>query len=188
MTDHELNLALESKGALIVHFSHHAVMRADRPLYPDDLLRALMRHHHFPLSCSAVWPKHSMNLVGSVGVIFAPTAESVLSVSNEDSGSLTWTDGSEGSGGSALSPQALEESFNVKPGTYNEWRVKGAPIKGIFVADPNHIKVKQRESFVFEGVTYDEVGLVSISLDDVAATFAHQPVFTMGESGPVLLR
>jgi expansin (peptidoglycan-binding protein) len=129
-----------------------------------------------------------MSLVGSVGVIFAPTAGTVLSVSNDDSGSLTWTDGSEGSAGTGLSAEAFSDSFNVANGRYNEWRVKGAPIIGIFVADPNNIQVKRLQAVRGPDATYMVVGLDHISLDEVAATFAGQPVFTMLESGPVKLR
>ena len=187
MTDHELALALKDKSALIVHFSHHSLMRSGRPVYPDDLKRVFARHHEFPLSCSAVSPGHRMSPVGSVGVIFAPTAGSVLSVSNDDSGSLTWKDGSEGSAGIGLSPEAFSDSFNVVSGRYNEWRVQGAPILGIFVADPNNIQVKRLQEVQGEDAIYTVVGLDHISLDEVAATFPGQPVFTMCESGPVRL-
>lgn len=188
MTDDELKQGLARHGALIVHFSHHAWMDKSRPLYPLDLQTAIGQNGDFALSCSVVWRKHHMELVGSVGIVFDPTVTSVVSVCPEDSGSSTAVDGVERSGGMPLTPLSLEETFATAAGKYNEWRVQGAAILGLFVADPDNILVKASQNFDVNGELIHTNGLERISLDDVSAEFPRLSIFTMGPDGPMKLR
>jgi hypothetical protein len=73
MTDKELWDFLTATGAAVVHLSHYAVMDPTRPIWPEDMRRAIAQKDDFNLSCVVVWPGHSMSLPGSVGVIFKPT-------------------------------------------------------------------------------------------------------------------
>lgn len=140
-TDVELSDFMTQKHAIVVHFSHHANMRDDG-IFPDDLINAITNRHIWPLSCSVVWPGHSMDVVGSVGVIFEPTLDSVLSVSNTDAGSSILPDGTDQSGGVPLTADSLAATFEVD-GAYNEWRLRGAEVAGIFVLNSNSIMVKR---------------------------------------------
>ena len=69
MTDQELNDRLDTKKALVVHFLHHVLMNPKHLYYPEDLLRVLTRNGEFPNSCCDLWPEHTMDLIGSVGVL-----------------------------------------------------------------------------------------------------------------------
>jgi hypothetical protein len=140
MKDAELTRELDLRKALVVHFSCHARMDHPEFLFPDDMLNAIEHRNNFSLACSVVWPGHPMKLLGSVGIIFKPSVSSVLSVSQTDSGSTE-----EGSLGKPLTQVTLVETFNVKPGDHNEWRVKGAELKGIFIADPKNIEVRRQQ-------------------------------------------
>lgn len=185
MTDQELNDYLESKKALVVHFSHHVLMNSNHPYYPEDMLRVLKRNGEFPNSCSVLWPGHTMDLIGSVGVLFEPTCETIHSVSAGDSGSLTFNDGTEGSLGRPLAYPNLESSFDVPPGSYNEWRIQGAAIKGIFIADPKNILVKCEVEKDVNGqkIKFDTQKRITIS--EVFATFPDSLIFTMNAQGKI---
>lgn len=185
MTDQELNDRLDAKKALVVHFSHHVLMNPEHPYYPEDLLRVLARNGEFPNSCCVLWPEHTMDLIGSVGVLLKPTCATIHSASVRDSGSLTWSDGTEGSLGDPLTVVSLEASFDVSPGSYNEWRVQGAVIEGIFVADPNNIWVKC-EVEMGEGEWKTKTNTQKrITMDEVFATFPDSRIFTMNAQGKV---
>lgn len=183
MTDKDLSDYLAAKGAAVVHLSHHAVMDPSRPIFPEDLRRAIAKRDEFNLSCVVVWPGHGMPLPGSVGVIFKPICANVLSAANSDSGSTMLPDGFDGSGGLPLSPATLASTFDVWIGNYNEWRVRGAEVVGIFVADPSNIEVKMAVVLNAGGHEFKGVGATSIALDEVFAAFPHHSVFTMGPAG-----
>ena len=183
MTDQELFDYLAAKGAAVVHLSHHAVMNPTRPNFPDDMHRAIAEKDKFNLSCVVVWPGHGMPLPGSVGVIFKPTCANVISAASSDSGSMTLSDGTDGSFGLPLSPEALDATFNVWIGNYNEWRVRGAEVVGIFVADPSSIQVKKEVVLKAGGHEFKDVGATPIAMDEVFAAFPHHSVFTMGPAG-----
>lgn len=188
MTDDELKLGLAARSALVVHFSHHSLMDADRPLYPLDMQTALSRNGDFALSCTVVWPGHAMKLVGSVGIVFDPTADNVLSVCPEDSGSSSGEDGCDRSAGVSLSTASFESTFGTTVDRYNEWRVRGALVRGMFVADQCSIEVKKPLIIDIEGHRVDAHAPQRISLDEVAVDFPGMPIFTMGQDGPVRLR
>jgi hypothetical protein len=172
MTNEELKMALQERKALVVHFSTHAMTR-EGAFFPKDLHNAIEKKNQWTLSCCAIWPGHAMDLPGSVGVIFEPTVDNVVSVSGDDSGSGE-VDGEEVSEGKKLTDDALKESFNAT-GFYNEWRVRGAEVKGIFVADPCGIVV--RKPFIFKG---DEMmGTFDISLEEIIENFPGQDLYTL---------
>lgn len=185
MTDDELATALRTRNALVVHFSHHANMR-EGGLFPKDMRDAIQHREDWVLSCCVVWPGHQMQLPGSVGIIFLPSVANVVSVSNCDSGSTTTLDGSEYSGGSLLTPETLDNTFEVS-GSYNEWRIKGAGVQGIFVQNPNHIHAKKEVPLQLGDGVIIEIAAESISINDVFAAFPSFPVFTMSGSGVIEL-
>ncbi|MHB1401709.1 MAG: hypothetical protein ACYCWB_04835 [Thiobacillus sp.] len=123
-----------------------------------------------------------MALPGSVGVIFNPTFEQVLSVLPYDSGSSDFG-GSENSGGHAPSEQTILASLNVPTGRYNEWRVRGAEPVGIFVANINEICVKKKTQLSLHGETFEDIGCTNITISSVLVAFPTLPVYTMGPDG-----
>lgn len=183
MTDQDLSAFLAAKGAAVVHLSHHSVMDPTRPIWPEDMRRAIAKKDDSNLSCVVVWPGHRMQLPGSVGVIFKPTCANVVSAASSDSGSPMLPDGSDGSAGFPLSPETLASTFDVWIGNYNEWRVRGAEVMGIFVADPSNIEVKKDVVLNAGGHEFKDVAATSIAMGEVFAAFPHQSVFTMGPAG-----
>jgi hypothetical protein len=125
-----------------------------------------------------------MDLIGSIGVLFRPSCANILSVSNTDSGSLTWSDGTEGSLGEQLTVDSFETSFDVADGEYNEWRIQGAAIEGIFVANPASILVKFQTDMGIEGLEKMH-SLKIISINEVFSTFPDHRIFTMNSHGKV---
>jgi hypothetical protein len=146
MTFDEMRDELNQRQALIVHFSNHADMGREGAYFPNDLRSAIKNCQngpHWPLSCSVLWPGHKMSPVGSVGLILElQSIDDIISVKKSDSGSISFQDGSEGSLGDPLTKASLTSSFEVKPGDYNEWRVKGAKPIGIFILDVANIEVR----------------------------------------------
>ena len=154
-----------------------------RRIFPEDMQRAIARSD-ITLSCVVVWLGHGMELPGSVGVIFAPGSASVVSVSHCDSGSTTLPGGSDASSGLPLSAESFDKSFEVD-GAYNEWRLQGARVEGIFVADPRNIEVKKVCIFEVAGEMIETVAPCSIDIAEVFAAFPRERVFTLGPSGKV---
>lgn len=179
MNDQQLASELEQRNAVVVHFSHHANMR-EGGTFPEDLQTAIRDRAQWPLSCSVLFPGHSMTPVGSVGVIFKPKVADVVSVSNSDSGSYCGADGVEQSNGRPLDLDSLRQTFNVA-GAYNEWRVRSADVVGIFVFNPACIFAKK--AFVYRdpisGEETKEIAMQQILLDDVFSAFPGQRVFTL---------
>lgn len=137
MTDAELREGLDKRRALIVHLSHFANMR-EGGVFPTDLTDAIAHRGTWSLSCVVVWPGHTVNLPGSIGVIFRPRSiANVLSVSNDNSGSQQLADGTELSGGQPLSRNTFEQTFQVAPGSYNEWRAQGRGRSGHLRTGPS---------------------------------------------------
>lgn len=187
MTDAELNAELSARRAAVVHFSHHAKMR-EGGVFPDDLQAAILNKDDWPLSCSVLWPGHRMRPCGSVGVVFRPLVASVLSVSNSDSGSYAAKDGGDNSLGQPLSLDTLRESFNVV-GAYNEWRLQGAEVVGIFVHNIYWLEAKKLQDVpgLPDGEVLRDIGPIRIELDEVFDAFPAWPVFTMSNTGLVLV-
>jgi hypothetical protein len=119
-----------------------------------------------------------MQLPGSVGIIIKPSVANVLSVSNSDSGSTTTTDGQELSGGRPLTQETFANTFEVH-GSYNEWRVKGGKITGIFVADPKCILAKRKITLLVGDDEVTEIGFTSITIEQVAIAFPSLPIYAM---------
>lgn len=186
ITNEILNSELIARNALIVHFSHHANMRQDGT-FPQDLKNAMENKDIWALSCCVVWPKHNMDLPGSVGIIFQPTVESIISAHNTDSGSSSTPDGRDISLGSALSAETLVATFQVTSG-YNEWRLKGAPIKGIFISDIQNIMVKGivKVSCEIEDIT--TISLSNIEINRVFEIFEGYSIFTINDSSIVEIK
>jgi hypothetical protein len=184
MTNDELAAALGRRDALVVHFSHHSDM-GNGVVFPNDLQFAITNIATKARSCCVVWPGHRMDLPGSVGVVFRPTVANVLSVFNSDSGSSDGRDGSDNSAGVPLTQESFLASFEVR-GLYNEWRVKGAAVCGIFVANVRDILVKKHLSVPGgpDGPVRT-IGADPTSLGDVFRAFPGVPVFTI-ENGKVL--
>jgi hypothetical protein len=181
---------LDRRKALIVHFSHLSNMR-EGGVFPDDLQNAVVNKDSWNLSCCVIWPGHTMDLPGEVGVIFRPTAVGqVLSTKNDDAGSVQLTDtGQDVSGGDPLSEVTLQTTFDVALGTYNEWRMKGADVTGIFVTSERGISAKKQQSIECDGKFFDDtIGLASFTIAEVFAAFPSFDIFTMTPDGPLKLK
>lgn len=183
MEELQFQRLLTAQNAVIVHFSHFAQM-GHAVEFPDDLHHAVNAFANETRSCCAITPRHQMSLPGSVGVIFTPTFEQVLSVLAHDSGSSDFG-GEENSGGNPPTEQSIVESFCAPYGGYNEWRIRGAKPIGIFVDDPNNITVKKKQEFSFNGEHIETFGCESISLSLVRSSFPDLEIFTMGPDGLV---
>jgi hypothetical protein len=177
--------ALSDRCAVVVHFSHHAKMGHEIS-FPDDLNHAIKAVQEIR-SCCVLWPGHSLNLPGSVGVIFSPRVEHVLSVCSSDSGSYESSDGEDFSAGVPLSESSLRETFNVPSGSYNEWRIRGAPLLGIFVADQHRIIVKQPTTLKINDEQINDIYCTQIDLEMVFESFPSRKVYTLGTDGLVEL-
>lgn len=191
MTFNELQAILENKKAAIVHFSHHAKTR-EGVVFPNDLVNAIANRSNWTHCCIALWPNHPMDLVGSVGVLFEPTStDQIISVCDDDAGSSLDADGNSQSFGKPLSVEVVEQSFLCMPDSYNEWILKGANVRGIFVADPNCIYVKKAMVMDYPDMPEylrslePEIGMTEISLLEVFDSFPDQPIFTMRANGLV---
>lgn len=183
----ELLSRLQERRALIVHFSHHAAMRGDL-VYPTDMHQVLAEQEAWALSCSVLTPGHSMDVVGSVGVVLVPrTAGDVLRVHHDDAGSYEF-DMASHSLGKPLSAASFDESIDlVAPGNYNEWRVRGAAPRGIFVANPAMILIRRWHTIPGPEGPLTIIGEDRISLDEVRATFPGRTIWTMTPDGPQTL-
>jgi hypothetical protein len=186
MTDAELTDGLRQRNASVVHFSHHAEM-GRRTVFPTDLLQAIENKDAWTLSCHVIWPDHRMDLVGSVGIILQPTAISqVISVSSRDSGSREHHDGSDQSSGVPLSKESLDATFNPT-GAYNEWRVKGAQVAGIFVAEPPLIYTKKIQLIGGGPHQIETIASAETSLREVIDAFPDLCIYTMESTGLKLI-
>jgi hypothetical protein len=183
MTDDELSVALSTRQAAVVHFSHFANMRAGG-VFPNDLQSAISNKDKWPLSCSVLWPGHTMQPCGCVGVIFKPCVASVLSVSPTDSGSYSASDGIDYSGGQLLCGDTFASTFQVVD-AYNEWRVIGADVIGIFVSNVYFVQAKKAMKIggLPDGELLEEIGPTRIELSEVFDAFIDLRVFTMTSSG-----
>lgn len=184
MTHEELMARLEVRQALIVHFSHHAAMRGELA-FPTDLHQVLAEMEPWPFSCSVLTPDHRMDVVGSVGVVLEPrNADDVLRVYHGDAGAYEEA-GDNYSLGDPLSAASFDASIDrVVPGTYNEWRVRGARPIGVFVVDPANIEVREKVTFEGRWGPEETIAAGPISLDAVRAAFPGQPMWTMTSGGP----
>lgn len=189
MTLSELQEILGQKNVAIVHFSHHANMRKGG-VFPDDMLAMINNRDAWEAKCSALLPGHKLAPVGSVGILFEPTSVSqIISVCAHDAGSDLDADGNSRSLGVPPTAASIEHSLQGLPGTYNEWILKGAAVKGIFVANQRDIWVKKvvvldipeeaKEHFGSDS----EIAAIPIELDEVFNSFPGYPVFTMGARG-----
>lgn len=183
MTDVELNAELSARDALVVHFSHHATMR-EGVFFPQDLHDAIQYRDDWPLSCCVVWPNHQMELPGSVGVIFSPSVSDVLSVLNTDSGSSIGVGGKDNSDGIPLSRQSLSASFNVL-GHYNEWRVRGAEVYGVYVSDVDSIAVRKEVRLDVGARRETFVSAEEVAIDEVVEAFPDCNIYTISDRGIV---
>jgi hypothetical protein len=179
---------LTGHGALIVHFSHLANMR-EGGVFPADLQAAIANKDCWALSCCIVWPGHTMDLPGEVGLIFRPTATGqILSVANTDSGSSQFGCGEEVSGGVPLTAETFEETFQVAPNDYNEWRVRGAQVGGVFVVSPDVIWAKIWQPVMLDGVNIgQDIAPAPFTIDQVRAVFPALPLMTMTLQRPMTL-
>lgn len=180
-----LHCGLIRHQALIIHFSHRANMR-ENGVFPADLHAAIANKDCWALSCCVVWPNHTMDLPGDVGIILRPTScDQILSVSKTDSGSFQSDCGTDLSGGEPLTPESLEETFNVAPNDYNEWRVRGAEVVGIFVVSPREVSAKILQPVMLDGVKFcDTIAPAVFTIDQVRSAFPSQRICTMTENGP----
>ncbi|MCO7461475.1 MULTISPECIES: hypothetical protein [Stenotrophomonas] len=181
MNDLDFQKFLVDRKVVIVHFSHFALM-GHSVQFPDDLLHAISHHNEETRSCCALWPGHDMELPGSVGVIFKPTIDQVISVLADDSGSSDFG-GTERSAGEIPTPEALLASLQVPSGCYNEWRVRGADPIGIFVADAHNICAKKKVELNLNGESIYEIGCTEITLESVLEVFPELPVYTLQPTG-----
>jgi hypothetical protein len=172
---------LKERQVAVIHFSHHAVM-GHKVTFPNDLLHAISSFKHETRSCCALYPRHEMDLPGSIGVIFSPKYSQLLSVSSCDSGSSHYA-GREGSMGAAPEEDAILDSLNVPMGTYNEWRIRGAVPVGIFIANPMWILVKQESTLTVGEERITDIGCAPISLQAAQMAFPSWPIYTMGAEG-----
>jgi len=181
MTDSELCRYLDDRKALIVHFSHYANMRAGGE-FPADLQAAIENADKWALSSCVVWAGHPMELPGDVGIIFEPCASNVVSVKNEDSGSSTTQDGDERSSGGPLTVESLGQTFNVV-GRYNEWRVKGGTVRGIYVRSQSGLQAKRKQVIGGGPAPIEDISLVEVTLAEIHAAFPALRIYTHGSHG-----
>jgi hypothetical protein len=186
MNDAQLQNILLTQQAAVVHFSHHANMRS-MVTFPGDLQQAIAKKDIWPLSCCVVWPGHGMALPGDIGVMFCPTVSSVLSVCDQDAGSMVAHDGSELSAGEPLSDESLERTF-CPTGAYNEWRVKGAKVTGIYVRDTNFLTAKKEQHMAAGSEQIVTIGVSSIDLSEVFEAFPSLRIFTHDFSALIEVR
>ena len=177
---------MTKRNVAVVHFSHHAIMNHKVP-FPDDLNHALQTWDSETRSCCAVWPYHTMNLPGSVGLLYKPSLSNVISVLPDDSGSSDHG-GNERSFGVTPSLTSLPASLAVPPNSYNEWRILGAEPVGIFVLDANNIGVKQRQPIPIPEELEDtmcdhELGCSSVDIEFIYSQFPQFDVYTLGSTG-----
>lgn len=130
-----------------------------------------------------------MDLPGDVGLVFRPTAtDQVLSVANTDSGSSQLACGEDLSGGLSLTPETLAATFSVVPGDYNEWRVKGAEVSGVFVASANGVQAKKRQRLTVDGADdFEDIWPAAFSLAEVKTAFPGLDLITMTHDGSRVL-
>jgi hypothetical protein len=181
MDESKFQKLLSDRGIAIVHFSHFAIM-GHSVEFPCDLQHAIDFYQSETRSCCAIWPQHGMDLPGSVGVIFRPTFRQVLSVLPDDSGSANFG-GSESSGGYLPSEETILASLDVRVGSYNEWRVKGAEPVGIFVANTSAVCAKKKTQLSIPGESFEAIGCTSIPISAVLAAFPTLPIQTMVPDG-----
>lgn len=178
LTLDDLHSFLDTNDVRIVHFSHHAEMRAG-VVFPDDLQAAIANRDKWNLSCCAIWPSHKMALPGDVGVLFElSNPNQILSVFSGDSGSHQLRDGPDFSGGDAPSTDALRSSLKVPKGAYNEWRIRGASVAGIYINNPAQLNAKCKMQFEVNGEPHEVISSETIQVDHVRASFPDQPLFT----------
>jgi hypothetical protein len=181
VNESEFQDLLEQHNAVIVHFSHHAVMNHSVE-FPDDLLHAMAHYHEETRSCCAICPGHSMELPGSVGLIFRPTLDQVLSVLSDDSGSSNIS-GVEWSAGEPPTIEAILASLQVPRGRYNEWRIRGAKPDGIFVANVSNIGAKKKTRLRCGDDFIEPIACTNITLRSVFDAFPALPICTLKASG-----
>jgi hypothetical protein len=185
VTTDELNAFLDRERIAVVHLSHYALMRPG-VVFPADLLDAISNRDKWILSCCAIWPRHSMDLPGSIGILFRPTSvENVLGVAAGDAGTYIHPDGSHNSAVEVPSLASLEESVCVDLGRYNEWLLRGAQVAGIFVSDPGNLMAKKTCSQELHGESIEYVAPVTVSLEELRVTFPGLDIFTMASDGLV---
>lgn len=187
MNNQDLAECLKEKKAVVVHFSSYS-SNCSGVVFPDDLNYTIKNKDNIYVSCSVLWPGHNMSPFGEVGIIFHPTVDSVQSVSNSDSGAYTASSGIDCSNGESLTKETFEKSFNVQKGGYNEWRLKGAEIGGIFVLNQDCVNVKKKIKIncPLEGEK-EEIGFQSIDLQDLKNVFPDFDIFTLRDCGLVKL-
>lgn len=181
----DLSRILKNKNVLIVHFSHDATMR-EGVYFPNDLLYAINNKDVLNLSCSAIYPGHTMDPVGSIGVIFKPRVKSIISVCSGDSGSYMSISGEEYSGGKIPTKKNILESLNPT-GHYNEWRIKGAKVMGIFIRDDDNIQARGETCIEIppglitedSGDCMNLISLKRVTLQEIKETFPHLKIYTI---------
>ena len=105
----------------------------------------------------------------------------MLSTLNEDSGSYgpdDQPDQSDQSDGVTLTRESLFETFNVKEGAYNEWRIKGAKFIGIFIDDIDFICAKKEVKYTIMGESYKTLSEEKMSPDEVFNFFPDWKIYT----------
>lgn len=182
MTEVEFARLVDEEAIAVVHFSHVADMGRDL-IFPDDMRRAISNTNVWTLSCCALTPGRRMQLPGEVGILLRPKLSHLLSVSNGDAGASTLPDGSELSGGQPPTREAVLRSLDPGLRPYNEWRVRGAEVVGIFVSRVDHVAVKKRLNFDGPFGPVQTISSESVPLGVVFDAFPAFPVYEMGASG-----
>jgi hypothetical protein len=105
-------------------------------------------------------------------------------VASDDGGSVQLADGSDGSLGGQLSSATLDQTFVVREGAYNEWRVRDCEVVGVFVASGDGLLAKKKVPLCSDGVVlgYD-IAATPIMLGEVFAAFPGLPVYTITTQG-----
>jgi hypothetical protein len=180
MTYEDLIRQLRRRSALIVHFSHHSNMRQGG-VFPADLHAAMANSRNWPLSCCVVWPRHRMQLPGSVGVVLLPRSlDSIVLMHFGDSGSMTIDGGEYGLGANQVTEEAVEHTFKVPPNErYNEWRVRESDAIGIYVEGRPY--VKKYETVKKEEHQITTITPQSISLQEIHDAFSELPIYSRHE-------
>ena len=135
-----------------------------------------------PLSCSLVWPTHTMSLIWSVGLVLRPRSlASIVGVLASDAAYSTVHGGAEQGDGKPLDEGSFDGSMAVAPGGYNEWRVRESDAVGVY-AESGELALAAKKLGRITDETELEVGqtigIETITVEEVHEAFPDLPVYT----------
>ena len=183
MTNDDLQQIIREEEVLVIHFSTD--MCRPGTVFPDHIRNAINISPNAKLCCSALSKNPGITPAGEVGIIFSISDISqLISVCSTDA----VFNGSH-SLGQSPTYQTVSDSLNAMHGRHNEWLVKGAPIKGIFVTFPtgSHARRKFPPPSVPYGGTDPIFASSWFSILEIRQAFPDQDIYTLDNGKLVLL-